>query len=626
MASTDTALPPEPLFRSRVGARIGELLLFASLGGVVTTFVWASRRGFDLTDEGYYLQLYARAEEGPRTGSTQFNRLVDLLSGGWELGIVGYRLAGLLLLVGCSVLLAYAVYMFIRAFHSELARALPSRTGITAFVALAGLLGYAWLPLTLSYNTIATGLAQVIVALVLVSLGNRHAGVRRGLTVVLEMTAGLSVSLLFFVKWPSAIVLMILIVVFCVGVLGRLQAARPLATIVGSALVWSLVVTQAVSWFSFNDLFSGISQLASGGHNPSELLWQYAADIREALLATVLDSPLRLVALGALLSGGFWIGRPNRRRRNLHFMMCMAGAIYVLVEAWDAPYFSRTSKPSFIVSVLVAVAIISVTVLASTKRPISEDSLSMAPTVWLLALLLALPPTVALGTNNSIFTGSLVAAAGYGAFLVVILAVLGSRSRSLLALQYSLALPVLGFVLAAQVFNGVVADPYRLPTSRLNQTEPVAGVERMRGIMLDPPGARFIEAVHRVVYEQTAFRPGDRVIAFAKLPGLVYILDGVGPGDLWIHPPETGNQAADCEELAVDAENVALTTLILQNDEPSPELKACLTELIPAYPGDFVEVGRVPIPGDYGAGTGSGTILQVLALRGGPAGPLRLNE
>ncbi len=63
------------------------------------------------------------------------------------------------------------------------------------------------------------------------------------------------------------------------------------------------------------------------------------------------------------------------------------------------------------------------------------------------------------------------------------------------------------------------------------------------------------------------------------------------------------------------SDDVADTKPILQNSLPSPELAACLEELLPAYPERFVEVGRAHILDDYGAGTSFGDTLRVFKFR-----------
>lgn len=612
MPATETSRPPW----SAVGARLGEVLLVAILAGVVGTVLWASRRGFDLTDEGYYLQLYTQSDNAP-AGSSQFHRLVGLLPGSREPGIIGYRVAGLLVLLGAAAVLARGVLLTLRRFQPHLHPALPSSVAVTSFIAVAGLLGYSWLPLTLSYNTLSAALAEVGLGLMLISVGRYTSDSTRHRTRWLPgVLAGVAVGLLVFVKWPSAVLMAVLVVVVCGGLLGPRRAVRPNSVFIGSLLGSLLVVTVPTGWFSFADLSSGSSLAASSSHEPAALAVRYVSDLGGALAGAFTESPLRLIALVALYSGWRLPGRSSVRHTWFRRLLAGAGAAYLLVEVTDAAYLDRRAGYTLAVSVVVA-ALVAITVMSRRRsKPISTGSPRLAASVWLMCSLLLLPLAVAVGTNNHLVRGSLVAAASYGAFLVVALAVVGSRAEELPVIEHGLALSVVGFLLAAQAFSGTVVDPYRLPTSRLEQVEPVVGIARLHGILLDPPGAEFLEQVNRVVLEQTNYEPGDRVLAFAKLPGLVYMLGAVGPGDLWINPPESGLQTTDCEQLAAHPEDVALTRLVLQNDKPSLELEGCLRDLIPGYPESFLEVGRIAIPGTYGAGTGSGTVLQILELRG----------
>ena len=139
----------------------------------ILAVAWARDRGLDLTDEGYYLQLYAHPEAAPpNAGASQYYLLVDLLTGPFELGIGGYRTMGLVMLMSAAALLALAVYRFVARWFPEYEPSMPPRPVGISLIMLAGLLGYTWAPLTVSYNTLAAVLVQLIMASILWSLGS----------------------------------------------------------------------------------------------------------------------------------------------------------------------------------------------------------------------------------------------------------------------------------------------------------------------------------------------------------------------------------------------------------------------------------------------------------------------
>ena len=203
-ASHGSELDRRDASQSRIASRLLPTFLVLVLVALIGLVFWASRRGFDLTDEGYYLQLYAHPESAPaRVVSSQFFLLVALLTGPLNLGIVGYRICGLMLLLGSAGFFGLSFHRFASKRIPEIA--FPSRLVTTCFVAISGLLGYSWAPLAVSYNTLAATVVHVIAGLVLVALAG-PSGMPLTRSRVLQMaTAGALLPLLFYIKWPASL-------------------------------------------------------------------------------------------------------------------------------------------------------------------------------------------------------------------------------------------------------------------------------------------------------------------------------------------------------------------------------------------------------------------------------------
>ncbi len=239
--------------RTRASGRLGgarpgpaaagaEVVLWLLLAVVVATLWWARDRGFDLSDEGYYLLSYA-APDPATAGATQFHLLVAALTAPLDLGLVGYRVLRLVLLAGSAAGLAVAFLAFCRARLPDLARALPPAGATVAIVALAGLLGSAWLPLALSYNGLSAVLLQVETALVLWIL-SRPRRSPRGPAVAAALATGFLLGTHAFVKWPTAVVVAGLLAVTLVVLGGRRGSAAAGLLAVGAALAWLLLARE----------------------------------------------------------------------------------------------------------------------------------------------------------------------------------------------------------------------------------------------------------------------------------------------------------------------------------------------------------------------------------------------
>lgn len=156
-----------------VVSRLVSASVVAILAVVVVVIWWARNRGLDLTDEGYYLQLYAHPDAAPPdVVFSQFYLLVDFMTGNIDTGIVGYRTLALFLLVTSGAFLGLSLHRFLRSWLPEVD--LPPLPATVAFVAVSALLGYAWAPLAVSYNTLAATLISVATGCTLLAVADRE--------------------------------------------------------------------------------------------------------------------------------------------------------------------------------------------------------------------------------------------------------------------------------------------------------------------------------------------------------------------------------------------------------------------------------------------------------------------
>ena len=601
----------------------------ASLLAVTGLIFWARNRGFDLTDEGYYLLLYALPDAGAST-ATQFHQLVDFLNGPFRLGIPAYRIAGLIVFAASSGFLGTAFYRFAGHRLPRLSEHLPSRPLGVAFVTLMGLLGYSRLPLTLSYNTLSAALVQVTAATVLLGLSrdieDPTGAWRQDFPFAI---AGSLLAFLLFVKWPSALILAGLCAIFVMIVRRGRAGAIAVLLLGGGFVLGFLILTEEVvgGIFSLDSLVDGSAGTAGGGtHNPAALLQANGRQFVAAVVRVFTRDPIRLVALVLLLSGPAIARRIPRSSRGVAMSawgLMLVGALFILIEAIDAPYYDRDANFRLLVSVLVALPIAAAVTAWSAGRSgqanWTRHLVSLLPMAT-LGFLVALPFATALGSNSSIFRVVLHSSAGFAVAILLVTAALQIMLPSTTwALSVPLlVLPILSLVFVGQIFHGSLIDPYRLETGLNDQTEVIETIPTLRNMRVDVEAHAFLTGVHQIVTRETSFEPGDPILGLSKVPGLIYMLGGFAPGAAWIPTAEPGEQLGVCEKLRGAASDVAATEILLLNSDLTPEMDSCLRELWVPYPDQLVEVGRVAIPGEYGAGGGDAPVLRVLHVA--PAG------
>ena len=82
------------------------------------------------------------------------------------------------------------------------------------------------------------------------------------------------------------------------------------------------------------------------------------------------------------------------------------------------------------------------------------------------------------------------------------------------------------------IVNYTIFKPYRLtPIYTQNQLIPEIG--KGKNILFNIDTKTYIIEINNIL-KQNSFQPGDPIIALSRLPGLIYLLDGVSPGSiLW---------------------------------------------------------------------------------------------
>lgn len=575
------------------------VVLVATTAAVVGVILWASRRGLDLTDEGFAL-LSTADPRADAANFSQFAVLVDVVLGPWQPGVTGYRLIRLGLLAGSAALLGSAFAGFCTARLPRLAALMPRRSLVVGFVVLAGLLGYSWLPNALSYNDVNTTLVHVQGALLLRLGAAGDERLSRWRSAAALALGGL-VALQVFVKWSSALAVLGLVVVALLGWSGLRRGSWACAAVMGGVGLTLVVVSAEGLGGPFRlDALLAATEITSTGatHDPAEVLEKYARTLVDTVVTVLVSSWWRVPALVMLLAGAGLVAavvRPVRSAGIVAWSASSAAVTVLLVEAGrlaatGSGYVLRGLQGELLVSVLLACGLAALLVRWAPEARARDGRRTRWTTV---GVLVGLPFAAAFGTASSLVLHGTTAAAGLGCTILLTVATARRTVPPRLPPVHALAPATLAALFAVMIVHGTVVEPYRVPTSLLEQSLPVEGVPRLEGLRVDPGTAAFVGALHDVVMEDTGFRSGDPILALSHMPGLVYALGGTAPGPVWIDYPLPGRQERTCAGLRTAPDAVADTDLVLVNSAVTAEMEACLDDLLPGWPEEFEERGSV---------------------------------
>jgi hypothetical protein len=533
--------------------------VWAALGvvvvAVVVTLVRNLDRGFDFTDEGLYL-VDLRRGTPLRTDFSQAHVLLRDLTFGRMLSVPHWRAVRIVGDVAVGVVLGLAVA---RARPGS-GRLLPS---IVIVVALQ-LLGWAWLPMTPSYNTANAWLLGLELACLLAATSQPDRGDR-----LLPVLGGL-LGLHLFVK-PSTAVLLGCLCVAAVGLQRR--RARPVAELCGAGGLSVVVLDPITSELSLGRLLEASADVArSDSYSASELTRSWATSLRDAAELSIRHGAA-VVVLGLLVA----LCARRRAREpiaRIVLVLSLVGLAAVGIGSLRADRGliggDRVEKSVIVVDVLLAIAALVIASRADGVAPAGRDRT--------ILLLLAATAIGIVGTGNPPLIQLMTVAGPIGAALAI--AALDRASGPDLA-----AAGVLVVVVLAQALQGSIDRPYRqVPLHEATVLVPELGVRT------DPATADFVASVQDAWV--AAGDEGSRALVLYSMSGIPFVLGVEPPGPSWtisVDDPRV------CEELRDSPEELAQTRAVFVTRTPSAELERCLADAWPGF-DELVEIARIDVP------------------------------
>jgi hypothetical protein len=569
------------------------LSLYSLLVGLIAAFLiglflWTINKGFDLTDEGFYLLSYTYPEEY-NSGFTSFNLLVNKVLNPAYTSVIGYRAASLFTTIASALLLAGGLWKWIQE---------KSQAGSLPYWLIAGLfvvgnfLQYSIFPRTIFYNNINSFCIAIFASSILLysayptadNLKWRHAYLYLG---------ALFVGLDLFVKGSSSVVALstgVMVLSLYAGLANVKEWYKPVALVVLGFLSGLLVFFVGIQPFDvWTTNFVHETQLLLQTSYNGGLLVRYLKDAYPIILTLIYP-------FGIFILMGFFLTRFYLRGK-LRLPPIFQIGVGLLIVAFLAYQSLRTdlyrnthlnqhqSAAWFIAVLLIVAAMFSAAYLEVPYKKLKWRKLIIA--AWMFVL----PFVGAIGTYNNLFINLMMDINYWFALMLIMFVSMPVVARSLVARIVVFVVPAI--IIAEQCTYGLLLAPYLQAANMLEQTIPVTvGKSHTPAVLkLDPKTAEFMVEVAQSL-RQAGFRAGMPVVAMYDLPGLVYVLDGVSPGNPWIF----GHlDMRNCDALAKT--NMDLTSaFLLINEKPGAELLTCMNSHGMHFPQDYIEIRRLLSP------------------------------
>lgn len=519
--------------------RTGPALVLAFAAAV--TLVWtvtaarAADRGFDVTDEGFYLLSYRWWNADHRTFSG-----VQYLYGP-VFALLGHDVAGLRLVRLGTVLAAHLVFgwAFMRWLRPRRPAAPPTRlweaAGAACVVAAGGAM-FSWLPHTPGYNDVVLLGALLTLAAV---LSMDRPGFRAGWPIMLGVVAVAMV----LTKWSTVLWLTVLVVALTCH-RRRAAAWASVGAILTIGAVHFLVVPLTVA---VPPIVTVNGLLSERSFAIQDLLLRYATSTRPTLVATGRDYGLLLTAgVVAVLA-----------RRPVP--QAAAGVLGLAGLTWATIATIRDgglgggppNAMKFIVPMLAALAMAALVGLAArvgrARQPRGTACLPRDRTWLLLGAIAAMPVITAAGTSNAPLK---MAAPAFAAWVAVLIAVLTGIEEGAVVARGLVAAVVAGSLLvtACVAIGGSWRNPYR--EQPYGGATVDSGVPALSGLELRPSQARDYRDLHDRLAPYLT--PGRRIVGLDKMAGVVFLLDGRTLGEGWYAPEDPDRTRAGIAAACAD--------------------------------------------------------------------------
>lgn len=545
------------------------ILLCAFL--VIAYCIWTLDRGFEITDEAYYLLLAMHADSVRVFISAQ----QWITAGLWQItgSLMLFRAAGMVLLLAGSVLLALGVFSACLRFGLVEDRA-DSRGVVIAGSAVGAMLYVSTINLSPSYNLLASAGAYAAAGMVLLASNSSSTLLKY----VLLVMAGCAVGAEGLCKLSAGVATLSLLVLWS-AIFERSRFDKifgSVAMVFGAATFAGIIVL-------INTTFSDAAHAVEQGMQLFRLvqvepigvrLVRYVIEFWEFFLVMLNAFAIPVVAI---------IGYVLTRRKDFaRFGLIMLGVILIFgslvagsptLSMHNATYssylfggFNRYDVQVIAIFVLLLIALI-------VSMPVWNKSRS---TLALFAGLILLPYSVAMGTGNTLFTQVIVSLAPWS--VLIALLVVARYPDELNKMPIALIGICFVVTIALQIFTSAFR-PYNLSLPLTRQDQMIA-VEGLGELKVDAGTYKFF-ADMKVVAKACDITPGAPFIGLYNIPGVALAMQATPVLTPWLNNKAQAEFVI--ERMRPEELSMVVVALQMRGEGAFPPLPRQLADLTTGY-------------------------------------------
>jgi len=589
-----------------VGSLLNKLLLFVPTVIFIflfCLFIFNTSRGFDITDESFYL-LWASQPEHVLASATQFGhytRLLYVLSGE---NIALFRGMGLVVLLGIAGFFSVALERYRVSLSGSVVNA-RIRWEVISFVLLCTLAYYrSWL-LTPSYNWLA------LCCTLLAAAGLLNAATKR---ITAQPQARFDIGLLTdavfvgigggvaFMAKPTTALVLAVTAFFWVTIHYknlRKQWLPFLALAVITAclvlLIHALVFMGGIIPF-YVHLREGINlgKILGGGHSAGALIFQAINDLKQVPSRVFALSPIGFLLFPFVMLLVRWNKGRGRETIAIYLLTLFLFLFWVVIgyQLWSTGQFSIKGlgfSGVAILSVVVSSAFLARVTLNRKESLFLERP--FRPVAGLCLFLFMLAAAYAFGSNNGLIRQMsaayvfLVVGALYTAFWIdhyVGRAILGNIISTVIAVSVLLV--------SVDAFN----RPYRLPGPISEQNVEISFLTGGGTLHVDKQTAEYIGGLKKVAM-RAGWTPGTPLIDLTGgSPGAAVILGGRIMGTPWLLGAYKGSNEFAKTAIGMASESAQRSAWVLTAPQGKREISGeMLVALGLNFPNGYARLGEV---------------------------------
>ena len=503
------------------------LLLFL---GTFFTLIYFCDRGFNITDEGNYLTSSQYPEENLTLPSSYFY-INGFFFRSLQYNVFLFRIIGLILLACSGLFLGYGLSRMLSSTETK-SSSLPMTILCMSFSGLGSLLYYSWGLLTPSYNSLTATLLTTFAGLTSLTLDTH---LRRSKNTfnqpLLIIGSGACITLTFFAKFPVGIAIL---VIYCLW-LYRLKLTKYWLVLVSTisffSILYFIFVQQFPQWQKMFE--NSLTLISLDNHVPSQLFKYYVY----CLKYFILSKQCFYFGFGAIFFLLLYEYTPPKIRPINTLVSTILFAFLVNTFIRHGYFLDSRAHRHFIIQFYVLwfilltsylLILVLINYLKKLKNPLSTpDTLNLI--LFELSLLI-LTFLGCIGTNNSLVAEALLYSSPLlAAFLILYAQIIKFPQTPFFAPSI---IVIISFYTCIQVISGTIFTPYDINSNLLKQTVPTIIGSPPSSLKLDPATSRFMNDIKTIAFN-AGFKPGDDILVFYDMPGIVYILGGKSPATSW---------------------------------------------------------------------------------------------